>query len=125
MVPVLLLLLGGGTDLARAYFVGIETTNAARAAALYVAHLDPTSGPINTADLQSAATQAYTGSLLTCSSTPTIIVSPASVPAQTGVPTTASFLEAVTVKCQLGMITPLIPSPVTIQSTSTSYVVEP
>lgn len=127
VVPILLLLLAGGTDLARAYFVGIEMTDAARAGALYVSSIDPTTPgtPIYSSSLYQAATSAYKGSPLACSSAPTVTVSPTQVPLQKGDPSLDSYQQVVTVVCKLALLTPLLPSPVTISASSSSYVLEP
>ncbi len=127
VVPVLLLLLAGGTDLARAYFVGIEMTDAARAGALFVSSIDPTTPgtPIYSSGLYQASTGAYKGSLLACSSPPTVTVSPTQVPSQSGDPSVDSYQQVVTVVCKLALLTPLLPSPVTIRASSSSYVLEP
>lgn len=130
VLPVMVLLLAGGTDLARAYFVGIEMTDAARAGALYVSTSDPTQpgAPINTSPgspIYQAAIDAYQGSLLSCSSSPVVTASPTAVPNQTGNPSSDSYQQTITVTCHLSLLLPLLPSPVAIRASSSSYVLEP
>lgn len=129
-LPVLLLLFAGGTDLARAYFVGTEVADAARAAALYVAANPPSPGPYSASfvtAIDDAATAAYQGSVLSCSSTPLITLSPLSAPSQASPPNplTDSYTQDVTVVCNLQLLTPLLGPSVKIKATSASQVTEP
>lgn len=127
-LPVLLLLFAGGTDLARAYFVGTEVTDAARAAALYVAANPQSPGPYSgsfVTAIDDAATAAYQGSVLSCSSTPLITLSPLSASSQTGNSFTDSYIQDVTVVCDLTLLTPLLGPSVKIKATSASQVTEP
>ncbi len=145
-LPLLLLLVVGGSDLARAYFVGIEVSDAARESALYIAR----TGPFNTAGSYSAiipptgsctgsscssypaiyvGEQAFAGSLLTCppaATTWTFAPAPDSFTLGTSNGYSSdSFQVSVSVSCALSMLTPGAPSPVTIRANSNAYVVEP
>lgn len=144
VVPALLLLLAGGADLARAYFVGIEVSNAAREASLYVAgnapytnssgysavlppsgHYTgcPSSGG-SEGPAVDAGCSSYSGSPLSCPSNEVSwTFSPASMPTSTSAPGN-SFQVTVVAKCQLDLLTPLLPPHVTISSTSTSWVLQ-
>lgn len=144
--PLLLLLVVGGTDLARAYFVGVEVSDAARESALYIARTGPYGSPASYAAqippsgscTGSACStypaifvgeQAFAGSLLTCPSAATTwTVAPPLLP-NTPSPSSGygsdSFEVSVTVTCALRLLTPLLPSPVAIEAKSTAYVVEP
>lgn len=148
VLPVLLLLVAGGADLARAYFVGIEMDNAAREASLYVARQAPylssgeyaavlpspspaafagcpaAGGPEGPAI--DAGCSSFAGSLLSCPSNEITwtLISPTALPAQASPPDPASdsFSFTITARCQLDLLTPLLPPTVTISSTSTSWV---
>ncbi|MDA8332224.1 MAG: pilus assembly protein [Candidatus Dormibacteraeota bacterium] len=147
VLPLLLLLLAGGVDLARAYFVGIEVSNAAREASLYLARNAPfvssaqyssalppsgtetgcpspggTEGPAVDAGCAS-----FHGTFLSCpSSEMTWRFSPTDLPPQSGTdPATDSFTVTVTATCRLDLLTPLLPPAVTIGGSSTSLVVQP
>lgn len=147
VLPLLLLLLAGGVDLARAYFVGIEVSNAAREASLYVARDAPY---LTSADYASAlptggsetgcpssggaegpavdaGCASFQGSLLSCpASEMTWQFNPSTLPSQSGTdPASDSFKVTVTATCRLDLLTPLLPPAVTIGGSSTSFVVQP
>ncbi len=147
ILPVLLILVAGGVDLARAYFVGIEMTNAAREASLYVAReapylsataygdvlpsTIPYSGcptPVATSEGAALAVgcASFAGSLLSCPSNEVTWTSlnPTNLPAQASPPNPSSdsFPFSISVQCKLDLLTPLLPPSVTISSTSTSWV---
>jgi hypothetical protein len=148
VLPILLLLLAGGVDLARAYFVGIEMSNAAREASLYLAREAPyASGPSYAAELPpggaysgcpataggsegpaiDAGCSSFAGSILSCPSNELHwTISPTSLPAQTPPsPGTDSSLVTVHATCNLDMLTPLLPAAVTVSGTSTSWMIQP
>jgi hypothetical protein len=147
VLPLLLLLLAGGVDLARAYFVGIEVSNAAREATLYVAREGPYLSP---SDYQSelppsgsytgcpspggaegpavdAGCASFQGSFLSCPANEMRWqFNPATLPSQSGSdPVSDSFKVTVTATCRLDLLTPLLPPSVTISGSSTSMVVQP
>lgn len=146
MFPLLLLFVVGGTDLARAYFVGVEVSDAARESALYIARTGPYGSPASYAAqippsgscTGSACStypaifvgdQAFAGSLLTCpSSATTWTIAPApstTMPAAASGYESDSFQVSVTVTCALRLLTPLLPSSVAIEAQSSAYVVQP
>ncbi len=136
VLPVMLILLGAGVDLARIYFLGIETSNGAAQAAMYVANNSSdtnssTSGPttFTAAQLKSIVTNSYGGSFLSCgsitvrqnqSSSPS---GPSSTNSDT-YPTSGTFYEYVTVICNFSPLTPLIPVGINLKSTSSDIVLE-
>lgn len=136
VLPILVLLSGGAADLARAYFMGIEASNGAAAAAMYVAeHASNTasapSGPTEFTSSQLAAVvnASYGGSLLSC---PTVTVSQSQSLTPTGPSSTnsnsypsKSFYEYVTVICGFYPLTPFFPVSMTLRATSSDYVLEP
>jgi len=147
VLPLLLLLVAGGGDLARAYFVGIQMSDGAREAALYLAANPPYTSASYTAALPPSGTytgcpttsggaegpavdagcQAFAGSLLTC---PTGGISwsftPTSLPTQTPPNTLGdSFTVKVTAVCKMNLILALVAPSVTIRSTGSASVVQP
>lgn len=148
VLPILLLLLAGGVDLARAYFVGIEMSNAAREASLYIARGAPygsssayaavlppsgtysgcpASGGGSEGPAVDAGCSSFAGSVLSCPSNELVwTISPTSLPTQTPPsPTNDSFLVTVHATCHLDMLTPLLPAAVTVSGTSSSWVIQP
>ena len=142
VLPLLLLLLAGGADLARAYFVGIQVSNAAREASLYVAGNAPYANGDYTAVLPTSGTYhgclpgvgegpaiaagcaSFAGSPLSCPSNEIIwTVSPTALPSTTGYAGN-SFPVTVTATCNLDLLTPLLPTTVSISSTSSSWVLQ-
>lgn len=133
LFPLLFLIVAGGVDLARAYFLGIETSNGAAQAALYVADNSSNTGSPPTSyaatKLKSVVAYSYGGSLLSC---PSVSVTQnqstsASGPSSTNsdtYPASGSFYEYVTVTCVFPPLTPLFPVNLTLRSTSSDYVVE-
>lgn len=134
ILPIVLLLLGGGADLARVYFMGIETSNGAAQAALYVANQTSDSSPptfISSSQLRSIVLASYGGSLLSC---PSVAVRQSESQAQppvypsgnsTSYPTSGSFYELVTVTCKFTPLTPFLPVSLSLVAASSAYVVEP
>lgn len=136
VLPLLLLLMAGGLDLARVYFLGIETSNGAAQAAMYVANYSSgtnttSSGPttFTAAQLKSVVTGSYGGSLLSCGSV-TVRQSQSSNPSgpsgtnSDSYPASGSFYEYVTVTCRFSPLTPLIPVGINLTSTSSDLVLE-
>lgn len=120
--PIVLLLLAGGADLARAYFVGIEVADGARQAALYAADNAGTVAlPGYTAAQLTAIADSNAGSgLLTCAGGhPTV-----SVPATTSDPNSPSTAQdqKVTVSCALPLLIPILHSPATVTATVTAVI---
>ncbi|MDA8330641.1 MAG: pilus assembly protein [Candidatus Dormibacteraeota bacterium] len=124
VAPLLLLLLSGGADLARAYFVGIQIADGARQAALYASDNPPVSGApgsgYTSADLVAIAKNnaGSTAGLLGC---PT-----ADITVTVGSTTTYSsggFYQPISVSCALPLLTPLLPSPVHIASNAEALIV--
>lgn len=123
ILPFMVLLIAGGIDLARSYFMGIEISNGASQAALYVATQDQNNSSATlptSAQLKTQVIQAYGGTLLSCPSSD-LSVSQAQNPSST----TSSFRETVTVTCKFQPLTALLPASITLNSSSASYVVEP
>lgn len=111
VLPILLILVAGGTDLGRALFVGIQITSAARAAGLYAAS-NPTS--YTEPQLQTIAEgDAGAGPLVCPAGQLHLSLGPTSAVSGGG------SLQPVTVICDLPMLTPGIPSPVHLQATTT------
>ncbi len=149
--PLLLLLIGAGSVLGRAYFVGIEMSNAAREASLYVARNAPytsgtgtagtysyvlpnpdpyTSCPSTTGGAEGGAVDAgcasFAGSALTCpASNISWQITPTSMPQQTGNSVSDSFEVKVTTTCMLPTYLPFMPPTEKIVGTSTSWVQQP
>jgi Flp pilus assembly protein TadG len=144
--PLLLLLVIGGSDLARAYFVGIEISDAARESAMYIAR----TGPYNTQSSYAAilpptgtctgstcssypaifiGEQAFAGSLLSCppaATTWTFSPAPGTFTLGTsGGYSSDSFQVSVSVTCALSMMIPGPASTVDIKANSNAYVVQP
>ncbi len=118
VVPILLLLLSGGADLARAYFVGIQIADGARQAGLYASDNPPvttvSASGYTTADLQAIAeSNAGSGTgLLGCPSADVTVT----VGATIAYGSSGSYYQPITVSCALPLLTPLLPSPVDIGS---------
>lgn len=126
--PLLLLLIGGGGDLARVYFVGIEITDGARQAALYasdnapVLQAPPLSGYVpgtgyTTAQLTSIAQGNAGSGVLDCPA------GKVSVTATVPPATSSGFTQTITVVCSLPMLTPFLPTTVPIRTTVNVFVV--
>jgi len=112
-LPVLLLFLAGGSDLARVYFVGNQTVDAAREAALYAAH-----HPGYTAgDLSRIVNKNAGGSPLRCPAFTVSVPAPVAGPAGT-------TEQQVTIQCNVPLLSGVlhIPSPVQLASTATAVV---
>ena len=133
LLPIIVLLLGGAVDLGRAYFLGIETSNGAAQAALYVADNSSNTGSPPTSysstELKTIVAASYGGSLLAC---PAVSVvqnqsptgsGPSSVNSDT-YPKSGSFYEYVSVTCKFAPLTPLFPIDFSLRATSSDYVVE-
>ncbi|MHB1576436.1 MAG: TadE/TadG family type IV pilus assembly protein [Candidatus Dormibacteria bacterium] len=121
VVPILLLLLAGGADLARAYFVGIQIADGARSAALYAANNPDTftynSSATNTAELQAIA-QSNTGTApLVCPTGDLTLTLGSQYPSSPIV--SPDYYQPITLVCELPLLTPLLPSPVKIQTSVT------
>ncbi|MHB1501678.1 MAG: TadE/TadG family type IV pilus assembly protein [Candidatus Dormibacteria bacterium] len=124
VVPILLLLFAGGTDLARAYFLGVELQDGVRSAALYAAS-NP-SPPPSSGALQQIVTAAVTpsagnpiSSFLGCTS----LSVPAPTTSTSGAPSGSSY-ENVTASCQMTLLTPILPfGSVTIRTAAQSLIV--
>lgn len=128
VVPIILLLVAGGVDLARAFFIGIQMTDGARQAALFASE-NPTT--YSSAELTSIAeNNAGQGSVLGCPSVSVTFVnahSSSSDPANqgdavTGVP---MYAQPVTVTCKMPLFIPLLAPEATIQATSEVEIVPP
>ena len=125
VLPILLLLVAGGADLARAYFVGIQIADGARQAALYAANNPDTFtslGPsADTAQLQTIA-QGNAGSTpLVCPSGALTLTLGAQ--STSGVIVSPDYYQPIVVVCKLPLLTPFLPSPVTIRTTTTVLIV--
>jgi Flp pilus assembly protein TadG len=118
-LPILLLLLAGGADLARAYFIGIEVADGARQAALYAAD----NPGYTSSQLQMVAENNAGSGVLTCPSSHLTVTAPAPT-ADPNSPSGASAFtdQTVTVSCALPLLLPLIHSPATITSTVTAVI---
>lgn len=147
VLPILLLLLAGAADLARAYFVGVEVSNAAREASLYIARDAPYISPSDFTSVLppggvyhgcpaaggsegpavDAGCSSFDASVLSCpSSEISWTLTPDALPSQSGSsPSADSFKVTVTALCQLDLLTPLLPPTVSISTTSSSWVVQP
>lgn len=107
VVPILMLLLAGGADLARVYFAGVEVQNGARDAALYMTHNPGTGSPatFGTPQLTKIVQSGYQGSLLACP-TGSITITPS---AQTPGPVNGTYVQSVAVNCRMAMVVPGLP----------------
>ena len=123
VAPFVLLLLVAGSDLARAYFVGIQVADGARQAALFAAD-----NPGVSAGAIAAVAEKNTGSngsglaatVLDCPAAALAVSAPAPF-ADTG--GAAGFDDQkVTVTCRLPLFTPLLPSPVSVSATAVGLV---
>lgn len=118
----MLLLLAGGADLARAYFVGIEVADGARQAALYAADNAGTVAlPGYTAAQLTAIADSNAGSgPLTCPAAHLTV----SVPATTSDPNSPSTAQdqKVTVSCALPLLIPILHSPAIVTATVTAVI---
>jgi Flp pilus assembly protein TadG len=115
--PVMLLLVAGGVDLARIYFAGNETQDAAREAALYASH-NPN---YTNASLQSIAQGAAGSGTLHCANA-VAVTTPAAV--QNASPAN-TWSKTVKVSCDVSLFLGVlgIPKTLTMSSTVTAYVV--
>ena len=116
--------------------MGIETSNGAAQAALFVANnssnTETPTGPqsFSSASLEALVSKSYAGSLLSC---PSIKVTQnqsktTSVPSADNsntYPVSGSFYEYVTVSCLFTPLTPFIPMGITLKATSSNFVYEP
>ena len=125
VAPILLLLLSGGADLARAYFVGIQIADGARQAALYASDNPPNSSVpgsgYTTLQLQEIASEnaGAGGGLLGCPSADIKVT----VGSTTPYGSSGSYYQPIAVTCSLPLLTPLLPSPVHIASRAEALVV--
>lgn len=129
VLPLLLLLLSGGTDLARAYFVGIQVADGARQAALYASGNAPvldasgssylSGSGYSATQLQEVAENSSGSGLLNCPASGLTVATSPSIPSPGGSP----YYESVTVTCKLPLLTPFLPSPARIGSTAEVLVV--
>jgi len=117
VLPILLVLMSGGIDLTRAFFVGIQISDASRQAALYAAN-NPDG--YNQAALQTIAEENAGRGLLVC---PPGDLQVTINPTESSTPATTPFNQQVTVVCDLPMLTPGIPGPVNIRASSTILIV--
>lgn len=114
---MLLLLLSGGADLARAYFVGIQVADGARQAALYASNNSET---YTSSELtQIAVSNAGAGGFVGCP-TNGVTVTFGSTTGNSG---STNSIQPVTVVCELPMLTPFLPSPISIRATAEVYIV--
>ncbi len=113
--PILLLLLAGGADLARAYFAGIQVADGARQAALYASAVGSTGGAYTGSDLRNIAEQNAGGaSFLGC---PQLHVSFGSTSGDSPpAGYTTVYDQPVVVTCTLPLLVPLFPPAVTIRA---------
>lgn len=136
VLPVLLILLAGGADLTRAFFVGIQIADGARSAALYAADNPDTftydltneqgtpPEPVAQSALSAVVAQESGFNVLTCPSADLHLTLGPQVPPPSGTNIPAgAYYQPVTVTCQLPLLTPGLPSPVTIRSTATALIV--
>ncbi len=125
MAPILLLLLSGGADLARAYFVGIQIADGARQAALYASDNPPVNGVspsgYTPTELEAIAKNnaGSTAGLLGCPSADITVT----VGSTTAYGSSGSFYQPISVSCALPLLTPLLPSPVHIASKAEALIV--
>ncbi|MGB6771416.1 MAG: TadE/TadG family type IV pilus assembly protein [Candidatus Dormiibacterota bacterium] len=113
VLPVLLVLVAGGADLARSYFVGIEVADGARQAVLFAADNAYTYTP---SELQSIASSNATGGLLGCPSSDLTVTVPAA--ATYGTASNDFYTQNITVTCSLPLITFFIHGPAIIRAKS-------
>ncbi|MDA8394248.1 MAG: pilus assembly protein [Candidatus Dormibacteraeota bacterium] len=125
VAPILLLLLSGGADLARAYFVGIQIADGARQAALYASDNPPVNGVspsgYTPTELEAIAKNnaGSTAGLLGCPSADITVT----VGSTTAYGSSGSFYQPISVSCALPLLTPLLPSPVHIASKAEALIV--
>lgn len=115
VLPLLLFLLAGGTDLARAYFVGIQVADGARQAALYASENGSTYTDAQLTEI--AKSNAGGGGILGCPAASVFVTAGSSTGGS------VPYDQPVTVVCELPMLTPLIPSPVAIRATAEVLIV--
>ena len=124
MVPILLLLFAGGTDLARAYFLGVELQDGVRSAALYAAS-NPSSPPSSGAlqDIVTAAVTPSAGNPISSFLRCTGLTVHALTPSPSGAPSGSSY-ENVVAACQMTLLTPILPfGSVTIRTAAQALIV--
>ena len=114
--PLLLLLVAGASDLTRAFFVGIEISDGARQAALYAASNPDTytQSQLNTI----AHTNAGSGPLV-CPGGQLFLTLGSAIATAPSPP----YSQQVVVICHLPLLTPFMPSPITIRTTATALIV--
>lgn len=118
MIPILLLLVSGSADLARAFFVGIQISDGARQAVLYAANTGATPSQ---STLKAIAEQDSGTSPLACPSG-ALHLTPGPTSTSSSLPSGA-YYQPIVVWCDLPMFTPGIPSPIRIQTTVTALIV--
>lgn len=124
VLPILLLLISGGADLARAFFVGIQVSDAARGVALYIAnHPQAYLASQQQPELLSVAQENASSGLLSCPANGLHVEVASNSPYsdQYTAPGTGVYQQVV-VYCKLPLLTPGLPSPVKIEATATALV---
>jgi Flp pilus assembly protein TadG len=122
VLPLLLLVLGLGTDAARAFFMTVQITGAAREGALYAAH--HASDALIDTHTQAVIAQEEQGTypLLQCSATVPASIARADGSAQP-LPTGTKTEETITVTCPFKPLLGFVPIPaITLKAVVTSYV---
>lgn len=126
VLPLLLLLVAGGADLARAYIIGLELQDGARAAVLYATQNQNYSSS-NYSGLDTAVQNAASGSLIQC--TNSLFISPSSsspLPTTPGPSGSVWSYQTVVVSCKMTLLTPILPfSSITIQAHAVGLVKSP
>lgn len=114
VLPFLLLLVGVGVDFSRIFFGGIQVTDAAREASLY---LTKHHGDVAGAQTMVSSTTSNGGAAFSCSSTPVVTATEANDPNDAAVKD-----ETVVVTCTVTRLTPFVPLPsgMTLKATVTS-----
>lgn len=109
MLPILLLLVAGGGDLARAYFLGVELQDGVRSAALYAASnpgSPPSSGTLDQL-VAAAVTPSSSNPISAFLGCASLTVAPP-VTTASGFTPSATY-ETVSATCQMSLLTPILP----------------
>ncbi|MHB8324087.1 MAG: TadE/TadG family type IV pilus assembly protein [Candidatus Dormibacteria bacterium] len=118
VLPILLLLISGGVDLTRAFFVGIQISDASRQAALYAAN-NPDS--YTQPELKAIAEENAGAGPLVCPGGDLHLTLGATSSDSSTSPGGA-YYQPVTVVCDLPLLTPGLPSPVSIRASATALI---
>lgn len=124
--PLVLLLLGGGVDVARAYFAGIQVADGARQAALYASAVGSTGETYTSSDLASIATNNAGGTAFLGCPTNALSVGFGSTSGDSPpVGFSSVYDQPVVVRCKLPLLVPLFIPSVVIRAEADAAVIPP